>query len=87
MATLQIRVDDALKQTSDDLFASLGLDTSTAVRIFLNAAIEKNGIPFSVGHKPLSPELQTALDDARYQRNLYGPYQTAEEAVAAMLED
>ena len=35
MATLQLRVDDELKKKSDDLFQSLGLDTSTAIRIFL----------------------------------------------------
>ena len=35
MATLQLRVDDSLKAKADALFSSLGLDTSTAVRIFL----------------------------------------------------
>ena len=48
MATLQIRIDDTLKQQADALFFSLGLDTPTAVRIFLNASIENDGIPFSV---------------------------------------
>ena len=33
MATLQMRVDDDLKKKSDDLFQSLGMDTSTAIRI------------------------------------------------------
>ncbi|MBR1485762.1 MAG: hypothetical protein IJ597_00720 [Synergistaceae bacterium] len=28
-----------------------------------------------------------AFEDARLHRNLYGPYKTAEEAVAAMLEN
>ena len=51
MATLQIRIDDVLKQEADALFASLGLDTTTAVRIFLNAAVENAGIPFSVQHR------------------------------------
>lgn len=36
MATLQIRIDDTLKKQADTLFSSLGLDTSTAIRIFLN---------------------------------------------------
>ena len=38
MATLQIRVDDALKLEAERLFTSLGLDTSTAIRIFLKSA-------------------------------------------------
>ena len=48
MATLQVRVDDNLKTAADDLFTSLGLDTSTAVRMFLVAAMEAGGIPFAV---------------------------------------
>ena len=38
--TLQIRVDDVMKAAADELFSSLGLDTSTAIRIFLSIAIE-----------------------------------------------
>ena len=53
MATLQIRIDDTLKKQADTLFSSLGLDTSTAIRIFLNASIENAGIPFSVQHKTI----------------------------------
>ena len=33
--TLQIRVDDIMKKVAEELFTSLGLDTSTAIRIFL----------------------------------------------------
>ena len=87
MATLQIRIDDTLKKEADTLFASLGLDTSTAVRIFLNAAVENAGIPFSVRHRDIPQSLQEAVSDSRTGRNLYGPFDTAEEAVASMLED
>ena len=48
MATIQIRVDDNTKTATDALFASLGLDTSTAVRMFLAAALSHRGIPFAV---------------------------------------
>ena len=50
MATIQIRVDDSMKAAADSLFASLGLDTSTAVRMFIVAALENDGIPFAVKH-------------------------------------
>jgi len=33
MATIQVRIDDNLKSEADTLFTSLGLDTTTAVRI------------------------------------------------------
>ena len=87
MATLQIRIDDSLKQKSDSLFSGLGLDTPTAVRIFLTVAQEYQGFPFPIQHKPLSAETIEALEDARSHRNLHGPYTTADEAVAAMLKD
>ncbi|MBQ7081387.1 MAG: type II toxin-antitoxin system RelB/DinJ family antitoxin [Fibrobacter sp.] len=87
MATLQLRVDDELKKKSDDLFQSLGLDTSTAIRIFLTFAIEKNGIPFDVRHAPEDLSLKKAISDTRKQENLHGPYSSAQEAVASMLED
>ena len=87
MATLQIRVDDDLKQNADSLFVSLGLDTSTAIRIFLNAALEYDGIPFSVGHRTYKNDMMEAIEDTRKKRNLHGPYKTAAEAVSAMLED
>lgn len=86
MTTLQVRVDDTLKKEADALFSSLGLDTTTAVRIFLNAAVENEGIPFPVHHQ-IPPALRQAIYDTRHRQNLIGPFDTAEEAVAAMLED
>lgn len=87
MATLQIRIDDSLKKQADNLFSSLGLDTSTAIRIFLNSAIENAGIPFSVQHKTIPYSLQEAVYDSRYRRNLNGPFDNAADAIASMLED
>ncbi len=48
MATslLQVRVEDSLKEEAAQVFERLGIDTSTAVRIFLKRAIMENGIPF-----------------------------------------
>lgn len=86
MATIQVRLDDSLKIKADKLFSSLGLDTSTAVRIFLNISVENNGLPFSVKHT-LPADLQEAVYDSRNLSNLNGPYDTAEAAVLSMLED
>ena len=87
MANLQIRLNDELKTQADNLFASLGFDTSTAVRIFLTAAVENNGLPFEVRHKIVPENIRQAINESRNRVNLNGPYNTAEEAVAAMLGD
>lgn len=48
MATslLQVRVEESLKDEAARVFESLGIDTSTAVRMFLKRAVMDNGIPF-----------------------------------------
>ena len=46
--TLQIRVDDIMKKVAEELFTSLGLDTSTAIRIFLSIVIETGNLLFEL---------------------------------------
>ncbi|MBQ6399267.1 MAG: type II toxin-antitoxin system RelB/DinJ family antitoxin [Clostridia bacterium] len=43
---LQVRVEDSLKNDAARVFENLGIDTSTAVRMFLKRAVMDNGIPF-----------------------------------------
>ncbi len=45
---IQVRVDDALKESAEKLFKDLGLDMPTAVRLFLKQSLLHNGIPFAV---------------------------------------
>ena len=87
MATIQVRVDDSIKTAADSLFSGLGLDTSTAVRMFLIAALDNGGLPFPVKRRTAKADLLEAIEDTKLRRNLHGPFKTAEEAVAAMLED
>ena len=46
--TLQIRVDDIMKKVAEELFTSLRLDTSIAIRIFLSIVIETGSLLFEV---------------------------------------
>lgn len=87
MANLQIRINDDLKTQADNLFASLGFDTSTAIRIFLTVAVENSSFPFEICHKTVPENIRQAVNESRNRVNLNGPYNTAEEAVAAMMED
>ncbi|MCR5261698.1 MAG: type II toxin-antitoxin system RelB/DinJ family antitoxin [Candidatus Gastranaerophilales bacterium] len=83
--TIQVRVDDVLKSNADNLFASLGLDTSTAIRMFLTISIENGGIPFEV--KLPDNSLLQARNDVLNRKNLSKPYNNAMDAINAMLED
>ena len=48
MATslLQVRIEDTLKEDAARVFDNLGIDTSTAIRMFLKRSVMENGIPF-----------------------------------------
>lgn len=50
--TLQIRVEDSLKEQAMALFERLGLDLPTAVRIFLKKSVAENGVPFEIKECP-----------------------------------
>lgn len=87
MTRFELMLDDHVKQEADELFDSLGLDTATAIQIFLRASIAHAGIPFSVQQRGMPDDLMEAIRDSRTGRNLHGPFSSAEEAVASMLED
>ena len=86
MATLQIRLDDNLKAKSDALFSSLGMDTSTAVRVFLTLSVENDGLIFPIRHRKPDYSLEKAIHDSRTGTDLHGPFESADEAVSSMLE-
>lgn len=46
--SITVRMNSETKAKAQELFNSLGLDMSTAINMFLNEAIEFNGIPFVV---------------------------------------
>ena len=45
---VQIRVDDKLKDDVSAIYDQLGLDLSTAVRIFFKRTVAEQGIPFTM---------------------------------------
>ena len=79
--TIQVRVDDELKDSADSLFSSLGLDTSTAVRMFLVASIDAGGIPFAIAH---GVDRDASIREAIAYRKAGGTFLTAEQSLANM---
>lgn len=47
-ATINIRIDAETKEAASKTFEALGLDTSTAVKMFLRRAVDTQSIPFEV---------------------------------------
>lgn len=48
MSFIQIRIDDTLKNQATILFDELGIDLSTAIRLFLKKSLQVGGLPFDV---------------------------------------
>ncbi len=66
MVNLNIRIDDEIKKQSEMIFAELGMNTSTAINIFLKQVIRSNGIPFALQAGPFySVENESHLIAAR----------------------
>lgn len=48
MSTIAIRVDDESKEKATELYKELGLDMSTAVKLFLTQSVKTRSIPFEI---------------------------------------
>ena len=46
--SLQVRVPEKLRKDADEVLEKVGLDMSTAVRVYLKKIITTRGIPFSL---------------------------------------
>lgn len=88
--TLQIRVDDELKNKSDRLFRELGTDTTSAVRMFLTQAVAVNGFPFAIRravqdpYQPLSEEEMLQKLEISREHARKGMVRDADEAISSM---
>jgi addiction module RelB/DinJ family antitoxin len=50
MATIQVRVSDKDKKAAEKILESLGLDLTTAVRMYVKRIVIDNGVPFPARH-------------------------------------
>lgn len=52
MPTLSIRIEKDTKTKANKTLSSLGLDMSSAVKLFLNQVITEDGLPFTPSKNP-----------------------------------
>lgn len=62
-AEIRSRIEPDLKKQSAEVLADLGLDLSSAIRLFLRQVVEVRGLPFEI-RKP-TPETVAAMMEAR----------------------
>ena len=56
MSQIAVRVDDQLKKEATALFNELGLDMSTAIKLFLKQSVLTKSIPFKIALDEYSKE-------------------------------
>jgi DNA-damage-inducible protein J len=60
MTTLNIRIEEDLKKKATKALAGMGLDMSSAVKLFLHQTVQENGLPF---HPTNNPKVIRAIWD------------------------
>ena len=58
-----ISLDPQLKHDSQELFADLGLDLSTAITLFLKQSLRVQGLPFAVTRENPNAETIAAMNE------------------------
>ena len=65
MAVLQVRIDDELKNQATAIYSELGIDLSTAVRMFFKKSVLVGGIPFDTKINESTLKAILAIDRMR----------------------
>lgn len=66
-ALIQIRVDRPLKDEVAEIFTSLGIDMSTAVRMFFQRCKRIKGIPFAITLAEQKPKVKLGLSKGKWK--------------------
>lgn len=61
-STISIRVDDSLKRNFDSLCESIGLTYTSAINVFMKAAVREQRIPFELKAESDSDVRMKAID-------------------------
>jgi DNA-damage-inducible protein J len=62
---IQVRVEENLRKEVDSLFVDLGLDTPTAIRIFLKQSLKWRGLPFEVNQFTPNADTIAAIEEVK----------------------
>lgn len=92
MATslVQVRIDEDLKNQATEIYDALGIDLSTAVRMFLKRSVMVNGIPFSMTIPKQNIRAEkaiTALQEMSKESELNGTTEMSLDEINAEIEE
>lgn len=86
MATIQVRISDKDKKEVQKILESLGLDLTTAVRIFFKRVVISDGLPFPVRHdltvNGFTPEFEEEVLKAAQDEEGSIEFENSDDAIA-----
>lgn len=85
-----ISLDADLKKASQELYADLGMDLTTAVTIFLKQSLRVQGLPFIVTRENPNAETAAALNEYYEMKShpeKYKRYSSFRDAMNEVLDD
>lgn len=81
---MTLRIDPELKSQATALFQALGMDLSTANRIFYRQALRCNGLPFEIKLDKPNEVTYKALEKVEQHEDMYGPFDSVESLMEAL---
>lgn len=84
MSYIQLRIDDKTKNSAKKVLDELGVDMSSAIKVYLRQIVINKGIPFKlVTENGFTPEeerkILKASEEAKKGKNVSGPFSTKKE--------
>ena len=69
--TIQVRMDNALRDQAKEIFDEIGIDMSTAVRMLFKATVRKKGLPFSTTLEEKKEDVPSISEQKDYIMNMF----------------
>lgn len=87
MTTFTFRIDEDLKKQMKQVCEELGMEPSTAFKIFAKKLVREKRIPFEVSVNDYNTETKQAILDAQQGIGLSKPYTNVDDMVEDILND
>lgn len=84
---ISIRLNNDLKRNFDNLCNELGFNMSTAITMFIKAAVREQGIPFALSLNDYNKETQKVIKDANEGIGLSKAYNSVDDMMNDILKD
>lgn len=84
---ISIRLNNDLKRNFDNLCNELGFNMSTAITMFIKAAVREQGIPFALSLNDYNKETQKVIKDANKGMGLSKAYNSVDDMMNDILKD